>query len=138
MQKTNRVYVLIPKDSNVKSTEVQMNIRKEIEKVFRKEANQHLPIRLSELAGKHNFNYNKVTIKNSKTRWGSCSGVNNINLNLHLMRLPDKLMDYVILHELAHTKIKNHQKEFWNLLDAVSGDAKGLDKELKKYHIYIY
>ena len=54
------------------------------------------------------------------------------------MRLPNALIDYVVLHELAHTKIKNHQKEFWNLLDSISGDAKGLDKELKKYHIHIY
>ena len=54
------------------------------------------------------------------------------------MRLPDKLIDYVILHELAHTKVKNHQKEFWDLLDFYSGDAKGLDKELKKYNTHIF
>ena len=79
-----------------------------------------------------------LIIKNAKTRWGSCSSINNINLNLHLMRLSDELIDYVILHELVHTKIKNHQKEFWDLLNIVSGDAKGLDRELKKYYIHNY
>ena len=54
------------------------------------------------------------------------------------MRLSDKLIDYVILHELVHTKIKNHQKEFWDMLHIVSEDAKFLDRELKKYHIHTY
>ena len=91
-----------------------------------------------ELAEKHNFKYKKVAIKNAKTRWGSCSYVNNINLSLHLMRLPDYLIDYVILHELVHTKIKNHSKDFWHFLDYVSGNAKKLDKELKDYRTHIY
>ena len=77
-------------------------------------------------------------MRNSKTRWGSCSYENNINLNLHLMRLPNHLIDYVILHELVHTKIKNHSKDFWNLLDVVTGNAKNLDRELKNHHTKIY
>ena len=54
------------------------------------------------------------------------------------MMLPDHLIDYVILHELAHTKVKNHGVHFWNLLDKVSGNAKGLDKEVKQYRIGVY
>ena len=112
--------------------------RKEIVRFLRQEAENYLPNRVEYFAEKYDLNYKKVTIKNTKTRWGSCSYINNINLNLHLIRLPDKLIDYVILHELAHTKVKNHQKEFWDLLDFYSGDAKGLDKELKKYNTHIF
>jgi len=138
IQINNIVEILIPDHFDVKDSDTQLIIRKEIEKILRKEAKKHLPNRVDYFAKKHQFNYNKITIKNSKTRWGSCSNTNNINLNLHLMRLSDNLIDYVVLHELVHTKIKNHQKEFWDLLDIVSGDAKGLDKELKKHHIHMY
>ena len=54
------------------------------------------------------------------------------------MRLPEHLRDYVILHELAHTVEKNHGPGFWNLLDQISGDARGLDREMKKYRIDIF
>ena len=136
--KNNSIEILIPKKIIVKSSNCQLDIRNEIEKVLRKDAKIYLPKRVKYFAEKFDFHYKKVTIKNAKTRWGSCSSINNINLNLHLMRLSDKLIDYVILHELVHTKIKNHQKEFWDLLNIVSGDAKGLDRELKKHHIHTY
>tara|TARA_B100002052_G_scaffold290564_1_gene309341 strand:+ start:459 stop:1181 length:723 start_codon:yes stop_codon:yes gene_type:complete len=134
----NSIQILIPKKNIIKSSNCQLLIRKEIEKILRKDAKIYLPKRVKYFADKFDFDYNKVIIKNAKTRWGSCSYINNINLNLHLMRLSDELIDYVILHELVHTKIKNHQKEFWDLLDVVSGDAKGLNRELKKYHIHTY
>ena len=54
------------------------------------------------------------------------------------MRLSHELIDYVILHELVHTKIKSHKKEFWDLLNIVTGDAELLDRELKEHHIHIY
>ena len=85
------------------------------------------------LAEKFGFNYNKLFIKNLRSRWGSCSNRNNINLNLQLMRLPDKLIDYVILHELVHTEEKNHGEKFWAKLDAITGNAKVLAIEMKKY-----
>ena len=64
---------------------------------------------------------------------------NNISYSLHLMRLPKELQDYVILHELSHTREKNHQPPFWNLLDSVTGrKAKLLDKQVKQYTTRIY
>ena len=89
--------------------------------------------RLDELAREHGFAYNRVFIRNQKTRWGSCSANDNINLNVNLVRLRPGLMDYVILHELVHTKTKNHSKRFWSQLDELVGDAKALDRELKKH-----
>ncbi|MHC4325449.1 MAG: M48 metallopeptidase family protein, partial [Planctomycetota bacterium] len=66
----------------------------------------------------------------------SCSAKNNISLNINLARLPDELRDYVILHELVHTRIKNHSKKFWAELDKViGGGAKELSKKLRKYRL---
>ena len=136
--RSNTIFVYIPKELDVLSNEVQMEIRKAIERAWRKEAKAYLPDRVNHLANKNDFSFNRVSVQNSKTRWGSCSVNNNINLSLHLMRLPDHLIDYVILHELSHTKVKNHSPHFWHLLDQVSGNARVLDKEVKSYKIGIY
>lgn len=108
-------------------------LKEESEEIDRDNAKNLLIGRLKELAKKNNFSYNKVTIRNQKTRWGSCSLKNNINLNMKLVKLPQELIDYVILHELVHTKIKNHSKRFWDELNKYIPNAKGLDKELRKY-----
>ena len=91
--------------------------------------------RFNYLADQYGFTYNRLFIRNQKTRWGSCSEKNNINLNINLARLTEELMDYVILHELVHLKIKNHSKEFWSELDKYVGSAKELDKKLKKHRL---
>ena len=113
-------------------------IRNGIIEALRLEAKAYIPERTELLANKFNFKCSKVSVRNAKTRWGSCSGKNNISLNIHLMRLPEHIIDYVILHELCHTVEKNHGKYFWALLDKVSGNAKGLDKALKAYSPSIY
>ena len=71
---------------------------------LRKTAKEVLPARLHELAARYSFEYNSVRIKHNSSNWGSCSRKGNINLNLNLVRLPDELRDYVILHELCHLK----------------------------------
>ena len=134
----NKISVSIPNSLEISDNEIQNYIRKAIERAWKKEAKSYLPFRVKELAEQYNFKFKNVTIKNSKTRWGSCSFDNNINLSLHLMRLPDYLVDYVILHELVHTKIKNHSKDFWQMLDIVSGNARKLDRKVKEYRIQIY
>lgn len=133
-----KINVTYPDKWEKNSKELQSAIRKGIERALRKEAHIYLPTKTKELAKKFGFEYNKLTLKNIKSRWGSCSKKNNINLSIHLMRLPDNLIDYVILHELAHTVEHNHSHKFWNLLDAVTGGAKLLDKQLRKYRIGIY
>jgi len=131
------IRIFIPENISLESEEVQDFIKKTIELAWRKEAKEYLPNRVKELADKYGLNFKKVKINNAKTRWGSCSHDNNINLTLNLMRLPDRLIDYVILHELAHTKVKNHGPEFWHLLNQLVGDAKKMDKELKHYNLRV-
>jgi predicted metal-dependent hydrolase len=125
----------IPKEftSNIESSEVQDIIKTFIIKVYTKEAKEILPIRVCELADKHKFNFNKLTCRNNKSRWGSCSWGNNISLNIHLMRLPAHLIDYVILHELCHIKEKNHSESFWKHLETVCPNSKQYRKEMKAY-----
>jgi len=101
----------------------------------RNRARRLLVERLDELARKHDFTYNRAFVKNQKTRWGSCSSADNINLNVNLVRLPDELRDYVILHELVHTRHKNHSKAFWRALDRIVGDGKQLQRQLRQYQL---
>ena len=96
-------------------------------------ARKHLIDRLNFLSQKYGFNYNRVFIKNQKTRWGSCSAKNNINLNISLVRLPEELIDYTILHELVHTRIKNHSPKFWSEMDRLVGDARKLRTQLNEF-----
>ncbi len=91
--------------------------------------------RLEELAARHNFSYNRIFIRNQKTRWGSCSQKNNISLNIKLARLPAELMDYVILHELVHTRYKNHGKDFWAELNKYVANSSSIARQLRKYMI---
>jgi predicted metal-dependent hydrolase len=96
-------------------------------------ARQKIISRCEELAQKTGFSYGRIVIRNQKTRWGSCSSVGTISLNIKLARLPLKLLDYVILHELVHTRIKGHGKAFWNELDSLIGHARSLRSELRQY-----
>lgn len=127
------ILINYPKGFDMKATGFQDFVKKIIIETLRKEAKHVLPKRLEELAQRCGFKYNKVSIRNASTRWGSCSGENNISLNLHLMRLPEHLIDMVLLHELCHTIEKNHSKSFWNLLDKVCDNVNTKRKEMKSY-----
>lgn len=89
---------------------------------MRAKAKAELPSRLKELADRYGFTYNRVTIKHNSTNWGSCSARNNINLNLNLMRLPQVLRDYVLLHELCHLRHHDHGDAFHLLLEHLCTD----------------
>ncbi len=102
------------------------------ESLLRRQAHAYLPGRLKQLADTNGFVYTSLKINKSRGRWGSCSSRKSINLSLYLMKLPAHLIDYVLLHELCHTKIMNHSPQFWHLLDQVTdGKAKLLRRELK-------
>lgn len=106
-------------------------------KQIRKKAKEFLPVRVEYLAKQHGFKYGKLSFRNQKTRWGSCSSSNNISLNIALIVLPPRLIDYVILHELAHTVEKNHSAKFWSKLEKVCPDCKKLKKELHSHTPYL-
>jgi hypothetical protein len=85
------------------------------------------------LAKQHGFKVGNVSVRKQKTRWGRCSVNNNISLNINLIHLPQQLMTYVILHELLHTRIKDHGRQFWRELDELVGDARMLRSRLNEY-----
>ena len=127
--------IFYPHEIDIRSEKAQKIIRDYIISALREEAKEYLPQRTEQLAAEHGFSYNVVTVKNITSRWGSCSAKNNINLNIHLVRLPQHLSDYVILHELAHTVHKNHGPLFWQTLDKLTnGKAKRLATEIKNFH----
>ena len=88
--------------------------------------------RLFYFAKKHNLQVNQVRIKEQKTLWGSCSSRNNINLNFLLIMAPLKVIDYVIIHELAHTIHKNHSVNFWNAVEEIMPNYKEAKRWLKE------
>lgn len=100
-----------------------VNIPSETEiEALRRQAKKVLPSRLSELALRYGFVYNRVTIKHNASNWGSCSSKKNINLNLNIVRLPAVLQDYVLLHELCHLRHQDHGTAFHLLLEHVLTD----------------
>ena len=101
------------------------------------EARQKIISRLEQLAKQHRFTYSKVSIRSQRTRWGSCSARGNISLNIKLVALPQELADYIILHELTHTKVHNHSRKFWQELDKHVGNGKAKAKQLIEYGLGI-
>lgn len=101
---------------------------------LRVEAKRYLPQRVEGLSVLTGLKYGRLSIRASRTRWGSCSVRNDINLSLYLMKLPSHLIDYVILHELCHTRHKDHSERFHSLLDSLCGGRdKELSRELRNY-----
>lgn len=85
---------------------------------------------------KLNFQYNKVTIKNLKTKWGSCSRNANLNFNYKIIFLPKKQQDYIIVHELCHLKEFNHSRKFWSLVEQMMPDYLKIKNELRNHELF--
>lgn len=113
--------------------EVQMAIHAFVKKLLRKQAAAYIPRRLSTLADTHRFSYDTLRYSNAETRWGSCSSSGTISLNIWLMTLPLELVEYVLVHELAHTRHLNHSPAFWQTVADCLPDYATLRKELKQH-----
>ena len=107
-QKEKARNTVVPSDAEIES--------------LRRQAKSELPPRLSVLAARYGFTYNRVTIKHNATNWGSCSSKGNINLNINIVRLPRILQDYVLLHELCHLRHLDHGHAFHLLLEHLLTD----------------
>lgn len=103
-------------------------------KVLMKKAREYLPYRLEYFAKLYGYKYDKCRLTHANTRWGSCSSKKTISLNIGLMKLPEKLRDYVILHELAHLNHMDHSKAFWAEVYAHDKNYKNHDKKLKMFN----
>ena len=107
---------------------------------------KHIPEALSKItriigeinnAHSNTFTYNRISVRNQKTRWGSCSSKNNLNFNYKVVFLPDNLTRYLIIHELCHLKYLNHSKEYWGLVKSIFPGYKKVQKELKTFKVII-
>ena len=99
-------------------------------------ARGYLPVTIARLAKEHGFHYTSLRLTTARTRWGSCSGKNGISLSIFIMLLPEHLREFIILHELCHTRHHNHSEAFHALLDSlVQGKEKAFNRELKAYII---
>lgn len=109
-----------------------------MEKIMRSWCKDNLTNRVRRFAEMYNVLLQKVTFRKTYTRWGNYSDKNNLNLSIYLAALPDHLIDYVILHELAHHKIRNHSKTYWMHLGTMIDDPVRLDKELRGWPIGVF
>ena len=127
------ITICCPPNVDFSQKAIQELLRSAIIRALKKSAQAYLPPLLNELATHYGFTYKKVKITGSKSRWGSCSAIGSINLSCYLMLLPPHLMDYVLLHELTHTREMNHGPKFWEILNSLTeGKAHTLRAELKK------
>jgi predicted metal-dependent hydrolase len=117
-----------PSDASVQAAARKASIR-----ALRSEATLLLPPRLAELAQRHGFSYGEVSVKPLKTRWGSCDQAGNITLNIFLMQLPWHLIDYVLLHELTHTRIMRHGPPFWEAMEHLLPNVTAIRKEMREH-----
>lgn len=127
------IKVYLPTSFNTNDDKVQQVAYEACVRALRLQAETLLPKRLADLASKHGYQYNLVSIKRLKGRWGSCDHQTNIVLNLFLMQLPWHLIDYVLLHELTHTKILRHGPIFWAAMSQKMPDAQALRRDMKAY-----
>ena len=131
--KMTEVLISHPVALSITSPHVQTVAEVASIRALRKQAESLLPQRLERLAETYGFSYQDVAIKRLKSRWGSCDAHGHIVLNLFLMQLPWESIDYVLLHELAHTRILRHGPDFWQLMQELVPDLKGQRRTLRSY-----
>lgn len=129
-----RIVVRHPATSDYNSPQLQSLIRDYVRRALRRESKAYLPRRLAYLAEPGGFVYHKVRYAHQSGRWGSCSTSGTISLNIALMNLPFELIDYVLIHELAHTRHMNHSPAFWSVVKTYYPDYAAARKMLKNHN----
>lgn len=105
----------------------------ELEAAYRKKARQQLEARTAYFANLMEVTYNRIAIRAAKTRWGSCSAQGNLNFHWKLILMPSEVLDYVVVHELAHRREMNHSPRFWAEVEGVLPDYRKRRKWLKEF-----
>lgn len=128
---------IIEKCSLVKTREKHKSVTTfppydEFSRKERDEIKEKITQRVQYYSLKMDVTYNRVSVRNQKTRWGSCSSKGNLNFNYRLFYLPEELLDYVVVHELAHRRHMNHSKDFWQEVERYFPDYKECRKQLKE------
>jgi predicted metal-dependent hydrolase len=104
-----------------------------VDRELRLKAAQELPPQLLVLAAVHGLAVHRVTIRNQRSRWGSCSPRGHITLNFRLMLMPPEVREYILIHELMHLKQPNHSIRFWRLVEAACPGFREAERWLKKH-----
>lgn len=130
---TNQIRILLPVGVRWDSEEAQQAVQSAAVRALKKEARKLLPHRTAQLAESFGYSYASITVKQLKGRWGSCSEKQELTFNCYLMQLPWELIDYVILHELAHTQVMAHGPVFWKEMSRCLPNVQQLRKVMKTH-----
>lgn len=109
------------------------DIRPLLERWIRGKAESIIPVRVSLLNERWKFRYGRITVRNQRTRWGSCSRKGALSFNWRLLILPAEVADYLICHELAHLKYLNHSSRFWNLVEKICPSFRQSEQWLRRH-----
>ena len=116
----------------IRVADASLDLRPKVEAYLRRLANRELPVRVIEWAAVYQLSFRKVTVRNQRSRWGSCSRRGTISLNWRLIQTPESVLDYIILHELMHLREMNHSKRFWREVESVCPDYPAAERWLKQ------